>query len=168
MKSCTAPSLLFGDTWTGRRNRITGTLWNPLRTNFRSCLWERVVLAMLQTGHLLVALGVPLSSRLSMRQPWQQRCQELLGCMNRIRISGSREVIILLYSALDRPYLNCYIQFWSPVQGRVSIHCGEFSGDSGALGWSAVDGSFPAPVGSLWRARIFIEVCGRRKDNSCT
>lgn len=34
------------------------------------------------------ALGVLVSSKLSVSQPWQQRCQQLLGCLERIRISG--------------------------------------------------------------------------------
>lgn len=39
---------------------------------------------------------------------------------------------------------------------------GSEDGESGALGWSAVNGSIPSHVRRLWRARILTEVCGRR------
>lgn len=70
-------------------------------------------------------------------------------------------MIIFLYSALDTPYLNyfgpqckegCPYAVVSSVEGSEDV-------ESGALGWSAVKGSFPTPVGRLWRVRIFPEVC---------
>lgn len=39
---------------------------------------------------------------------------------------------------------------------------GSEDGESGALGWSAVNGSILSHVRRLWRARILTEVCGRR------
>ncbi|KAK4829773.1 hypothetical protein QYF61_006572 [Mycteria americana] len=66
-------------------------------------------------------LGILVDAKLTMNQQCalaETKANGILGFMRQNIASRLREVILLLYSALVRPHLGCWVQFWAPQYKR--------------------------------------------------
>lgn len=117
--------LSFGETWTGWRKGLTGNLMKFKKGSAKSCTWGGTTPGtnMCRGPHNWKAAwqerdtGVLVDTTLTMGQkcaPAAKKVNVILGCIRRSVASQSRELILSLYSALVRPYLECSVLCWAP------------------------------------------------------
>ena len=116
---------IFRGTSTGCRNRPTGTSRSLTSKSTKSCTWEQQSYVSVRAGVTLLEssltekhLGALAGTKLNMSQPRTlaaERANGNLGCIRLSIASRSRGMILPLCSALVKPYLECWVQFW-PAQ----------------------------------------------------
>ncbi|PKU38409.1 hypothetical protein llap_11292 [Limosa lapponica baueri] len=72
---------------------------------------------LLESSSVEKDIGVLVDNKLTMKQQCAlvaKKASGLLGCLKKSMASSSREIILPFCSALVRPHLEYYVQFWAP------------------------------------------------------
>ncbi|KAJ7409638.1 hypothetical protein WISP_113250 [Willisornis vidua] len=114
-------------------DRLAGwSEWNSLKFNQGQCRvlhlgrsnplhQYRLGAELLKSSSVEKDVGVLVDNKLSMNRQCDlvaKKANGILGCIRKSIASRLREVILLLYSALVRPLLECCVQFWTPQHKR--------------------------------------------------